>query len=96
LLLKIGGISMPLISRFFRVSIKMYFNDHGLPHFHAQYQDLKGIFSINSGRLVSGSLPPSIVEVVTKWATNNKTVLMENWKRARSNQQLLWVEGVSR
>jgi len=87
---------MPLISRFFGISIKMYFNDHGLPHFHAQYQDFSGVFSINSGRLVLGGLPLDIVEVVTKWAMNNKPVLMENWKRARSNQQLLWVEGASR
>lgn len=87
---------MPLISRFLGVSIKMYFNDQGLPHFHAQYQNFNGVFSINSGRLVLGTLPPSIVEEVTKWAINNKAVLMENWKRARSNQQLFWVEGASK
>lgn len=87
---------MPLISRFLGISIKMYFNDHGLPHFHAQHQGVNGVFSINSGRLVLGSLPPNIVQAVTKWAINNKAVLMENWKRARNNEQLLWVKGADK
>ena len=28
---------MPVISRFFGIVITMYYNDHGLPHFHAKY-----------------------------------------------------------
>ena len=27
---------MPTISRFFGISIAMYFDDHGFPHFHAR------------------------------------------------------------
>jgi hypothetical protein len=85
---------MPLISWFFGITLKMYFNDHGLPHFHVQYLDYSGMFSINSGRLVSGALPSDVALQVTEWAINHKADLMENWKRARSNQQLLWFEGV--
>ena len=28
---------MPQISRFFGIVIQMYYNDHYLPHFHAEY-----------------------------------------------------------
>lgn len=28
---------MPEISRFFGIVIKMFFNDHNPPHFHAEY-----------------------------------------------------------
>ena len=26
---------MPVVSRFYGISIKMYFREHGVPHFHA-------------------------------------------------------------
>jgi hypothetical protein len=30
---------MPEVSRFFGISIRMYFEDHNPPHFHAVYGD---------------------------------------------------------
>jgi hypothetical protein len=32
-----GSGSMPEISRFFDIVIKMFFDDHNPPHFHAEY-----------------------------------------------------------
>ncbi len=32
---------MPEISRFFGIVIKMFFDDHNPPHFHAEYGDAK-------------------------------------------------------
>jgi len=32
---------MPEISRFFGIVIRMYFDDHGRPHFHAVYAGMK-------------------------------------------------------
>ena len=29
---------MPIISYFFGIAIRMYYNDHGPPHIHAEYQ----------------------------------------------------------
>jgi hypothetical protein len=87
---------MPLISVFFGISIKMYFNDHGPPHFHAQYQGKSGFFSIESGKYISGNLPSRAIELVTKWAISNKTALKENWNRARSNNPLFWIEGADK
>jgi hypothetical protein len=28
---------MPIISRFFGIIIRMFFNEHAPPHFHAEY-----------------------------------------------------------
>lgn len=39
---------MPVIARFFGIIIKMYFNDHLPPHFHAIYSEYNGIFSIDT------------------------------------------------
>lgn len=37
---------MPVISRFYGIVIKMYFNDHTPPHFHALYGEYNGVFDI--------------------------------------------------
>jgi hypothetical protein len=29
---------MPVISTFFGIVIRMFYREHGLPHFHAEYQ----------------------------------------------------------
>lgn len=35
---------MPVISHFYGIAIKMYFNDHLPPHFHAIYGDTMEFF----------------------------------------------------
>lgn len=35
---------MPEISRFFGIIIRMFFDEHDPPHFHAEYQGSKGVF----------------------------------------------------
>ena len=39
---------MPVIARFYGIVIKMYFNDHLSPHFHAIYNEYNGLFHLNS------------------------------------------------
>ncbi len=38
---------MPVISRFYGISIKMYFNDHLPAHFHAIYGEFVGLYDLN-------------------------------------------------
>ena len=37
---------MPVIARFYGILIKMYFKEHGVPHFHALYGEYNGVFEI--------------------------------------------------
>ncbi len=37
---------MPINAGFYGISIKMYFKEHGLPHFHALYGEHNGVFNI--------------------------------------------------
>ena len=39
---------MPVIARFYGIVVKMYFNEHGVPHFHAVYGEYNGVFDIKS------------------------------------------------
>jgi hypothetical protein len=39
---------MPEVSRFFGIVIRMYFNDHNPPHFHAEYGDYEALIDIDT------------------------------------------------
>ncbi|MFZ2726413.1 MAG: DUF4160 domain-containing protein [Methylococcaceae bacterium] len=49
---------MPRIAFFFGISIYMYLDNHGVPHCHGIYGDYAGSFSIETGELLSGQVPP--------------------------------------
>jgi hypothetical protein len=49
---------MPEISRFYGIVIKMFFDDHNPPHFHAFYGEYEVLVNINSLAVFAGNLPP--------------------------------------
>ncbi len=51
---------MPEISRFFGIVIKMFFDDHNPPHFHAEYGDSEALIDIRSLSVFAGRLPPRV------------------------------------
>ena len=78
---------MPEISRFLGIVIGMFFNEHGLPHFHAVYGEYKITVEIESGN-VRGEFPPRALRLVLEWAELHKQELFEDWERARQRQPL--------
>src|SRR5258708_40005282 len=68
------------ISRFFGIIIKMFFHDHAPPHFHAEYQNFKAVFSIKTGKMIEGKFPHKQSAFVTAWALLHEKELMANWK----------------
>lgn len=51
---------MPEISRFFGIVIKMFFDDHNPPHFHAEYSGDLALIDIRTLSVFSGRLPPRV------------------------------------
>ena len=84
---------MPIISIFFGITIRMHYRDHNPPHFHAEYQGLEGLISIETGRLIQGDLPPKIVSMLRRWVMKRKRELLENWRRARAKEPLYSIPG---
>ena len=42
---------MPTISSFYGILIRMFYNDHGPPHFHARYGEFEAtIFRVSNAR----------------------------------------------
>lgn len=73
---------MPEISRFYGIVIRMYFQDHNPPHFHAEYQGMKAEYNIRTLDLLAGSLPKRANAMVLEWASEHKDELMNNWGKA--------------
>jgi hypothetical protein len=79
---------MPEISRFYGIVIRMYFNDHNPPHFHAIYGGEQAQIDIHSLAVIDGHLPPRALGLVIEWASQHQDELVEDWNRARSQQPL--------
>lgn len=58
--------NMPVISRFFGITIIMYWNDHNPPHIHAKYGEYSAIISID-GELLDGKFPSRGLTLVLEW-----------------------------
>ncbi len=78
---------MPTISMFYGIIIRMYYDDHNPPHFHAIYGDSKAIFNF-AGELLEGSLPKKQEKLVVAWATLHEDELLANWKLAVDGESL--------
>lgn len=59
---------MPTICEFFGIVIRMYYDDHNPPHFHAYYGGEQAIFSIETRELMEGSLSRRAKAMVLEWA----------------------------
>lgn len=79
---------MPQVSRFYGISIYLYYRDHPPPHFHAIYGDEEAVFSIASGELIEGELRSRAEKLVREWAKERRTELNRAWNQARESQPL--------
>lgn len=79
---------MPEISRFFGIVIKMFFDDHNPPHFHAEYGSDLALIDIRNLSVFSGRLPPRVIGLVIEWGTLHQQELLADWDRARAQQEL--------
>ena len=59
---------MPVITRFYGILIKMYFREHGTPHFHAVYNEYNGVFDIDTLEMIEGDLPTRAQRMIREWA----------------------------
>ncbi|MBK8550265.1 MAG: DUF4160 domain-containing protein [Ignavibacteria bacterium] len=73
---------MPEISRFYGITIYMFYNEHNPPHIHVQYQDYGAVIEIESGKL-KGKFPRRALNLITEWIQIHKKELNENWELSR-------------
>ena len=85
---------MPTISQFFGIVIRMYYDDHRPPHFHAYsyYGEHEAVFSIETLELLEDYLPRRARALVLEWAAELRQALMEDWHLAEQHQPLRQIE----
>lgn len=79
---------MPTICVFFGIVIRMYYDEHIPPHFHAYYGESSAVIEIETLRIRDGSLPKRAMALVLEWAQEHRSELMNNWQLAKKHQPL--------
>jgi Domain of unknown function (DUF4160) len=79
---------VPTISRFFGITISMFHDDHGRPHFHARHADGSARVRIDEIEAIDSSLGRRQLRLVLAWAELHQEELLKNWRRARAHETL--------
>lgn len=77
---------MPEVSRFYGIVIKMFYDEHNPPHFHAEYGEYEVLVNINTLAIIGGRLPARALGMATEWAALHQQELRAAWDRARQFQ----------
>lgn len=73
---------MPIISQFYGIIIKIFFNDkdkHHTQHVHIEYGDYEASFDFN-GNIIVGNLPTKQKKMVEAWILIHQDELKALWK----------------
>jgi hypothetical protein len=85
---------MPTIARIGAIQIRIYYDDHGLPHFHAVSRDFDFKFTIADCSVISGTgrIRGRDLSVIRSWAARHRGMLQLNWQLARNSEPLQDIE----
>jgi len=79
---------VPVVSTFFGIVIRMFYREHGVPHFHAEYQGQQGTFTFNGTTLAGSLTSRAALRLIKEWSLANREALEANWERARAGASL--------
>lgn len=83
---------MPVISVFFGIVIRMFYREHSVAHFHAEYQGQRATFTFD-GKLLAGAMGSrTALRLIEEWATARRPELEANWERAKTGLSLEGIE----
>ena len=86
---------MPVISRFYGITIKMYLRqaEHNPPHIHAVYGNTTGLFSIADADMYEGDIPPKEQKLIEQFIHCYQKDLYLMWE-TQSFKTLAFEKGV--
>jgi hypothetical protein len=76
---------MPTISTFYGILIRMFYNGHAPPHFHARYGEFEATINLGRLEITKGQLPRRGLSLVQEWAMIHREELLEDWRLCRAN-----------
>ena len=82
------NLSMPIISTFFGIVVRMFYREHEPPHFHGEYQGQQGKFNFD-GKMISGEIGSKTARrLIKQWASVHRDKLEGNWKKMKEGRTL--------
>ncbi len=79
---------MPVISTFFGIVIRMFYQEHGVPHFHVEYQGQQATVTFD-GKVLAGAIRSrTALRLVEEWASLHGADLEANWRRVQAGEPL--------
>ena len=83
---------MPIISVFFGIIIRMFYQEHEPAHFHAEHQGQQGKFDFN-GEMTAGNIQSrTALRLIREWTVLHRAELQANWDRVKVGQPLNRIE----
>jgi len=86
---------MPTISVFFGIVIKMFYDDHNPPHFHAEYQGEMAVFDFRGNILRGNIRSRTAVRLIREWVDLRQTELERNWDRMQEGEEFTKIDPLS-
>lgn len=83
---------MPVVSRFFGIIIRMFYDEHNPPHLHAEYSGKKAVFDFDGNTIVGNLGSRTATKLVREWIDLHISELEEDWTLARQSQEINKIE----
>ena len=85
---------MPVISQFYGIIIRMFFQDnekHHTPHIHAIYSEYEASFDLK-GNIIRGEFPNKQKKIVEAWILIHEQELCLLWKTINEDNGFFTIE----
>ena len=86
---------MPIISQFYGIIIRIYFNDterHYLEHIHVQYNEYDAVYSIRNNVVIAGNIPSKQHKLVSAWIEIHKDELIALWNVSQNEGEIFKID----
>jgi hypothetical protein len=85
---------VPTIGRVGSIQIRIYYDDHGIPHFHAVSAEFDFKLTISDCSIISGTgrICGRELVLIRAWGRRHRNMLMTNWQLARDGEPLRGIE----
>ena len=86
---------MPVIAYIGAIQIRIYYDDHGTPHFPAVGPEFDFKLTISDCTIISGNgrLRGRDLAAIRDWGHHHRDMLLLNWRLAREGKPLHRIEG---
>ena len=79
---------MPVISKFFGIVIRLFYDEHNPPHLHAEYQRKRAVFDFQGNIIRGGLTSKTAVKLIREWIDLHSAELENDWKLAKAGKQI--------